>query len=85
MKHQCNPIESPSLLYLIIEEMLFLKETRKISNYIAHLFASFSIRLKTRYKKIITNEWTRAFLILAGYMTFSSFLLLIGYKLVMIF
>ena len=85
MKNDCNPLDKSSLLYIIIEEMLFLKETRKLSEYLISLSTGFFGIVKARYSKFIRNEWTRALLILFGQMTLSAVILLIAYELVMIF
>ncbi|MBW1296030.1 hypothetical protein [Aquimarina litoralis] len=85
MKNEYHQFETPSVLYIIISELIFLKEIRKTYDYLIKSFAFFFSRLKVGYKKIISNEWTQMYLIVSGYMTTSTVLLLIAYKLVMIF
>ncbi len=85
MKTEYNNIHRPSLLYHIIEEMLFLVEARKLKYYLSNSLNRFSTKVKLRYKKLIKNELTQASLLLTGYMTFSSLLLFVAYKLVLIF
>ncbi len=85
MKNQYNQFESPSLLYIILSEMVFLKETRKATDYVINLFKTIFTTIRAKQQQVIKNEWTQAFLILSGYMTFSTVLLLVAYKLVMIY
>ena len=85
MKNGCNPLDRPSLLYIIIEELVFLKETRKIAEYIANLFSLFFGSVSSRYHKFIKNDWTQAFLMLAAQTVLATVILLIAYELVIIF
>ncbi len=85
MNNKYHQIGKDSLLYSIIEEMVFLKETRKISNHIVNLLKLVVVRIKAKYQSFIKNEWIRAYFILAGYMLFSTALLLAAYELVMIY
>lgn len=84
MKNEYNHIDRRSLLYLILEEMVFLKETKKVTDYVSKLLKSVRTKVKSIYSKFMNNEWNRGLLLLSGYMTFSSILLLVAYKLVMI-
>ncbi|MEO1032797.1 MAG: hypothetical protein AAFX55_15405 [Bacteroidota bacterium] len=85
MKNGCNPLDKPSLLYIIIEEMLFLKETRKLSEHLTSLLTGFFGVVKVRYHKFIRNEWTQAFLMLTAQTVLATIVLLIAYELVIIF
>lgn len=85
MKTEYNPLDRPSLLYNIIEELVFLEQIKKITNYFSNTSINFITNLKTRFKKFTKSYWGQASLILTGYMTFSSLLLFVAYKMVMIF
>ena len=85
MKTEYNNIHRPSLLYHIIEELVFLAETKKLIHYISNSLSAFSAKTKSNYKKLSKNEWIQGSLLLTGYMSFSSLLLFAAYQLVMIF
>ncbi|GMN06141.1 hypothetical protein MTsPCn5_15300 [Croceitalea sp. MTPC5] len=85
MKNGCHQLDRPSLLYIILEELVFLKETRKTTAYILNVLKRSYNGVKAKYRRVVKNEWTQAYLILAGYMTFSTLLLFVTYKLVMIY
>ena len=85
MRNDCNPLDRPSLLYIIIEELVFLKETRKTIAHITDLVSSRFSHLKARFKRFIKNDWTQTFIVLTGYMALSTVILLAAYELVLIF
>ena len=85
MKTEYNKLETHSLLYNVIEELVFLKETRRLTTFVLSGFASIVRNLRTSYSKLVKMEWIQDYLVTGGYMAFSSLLMFIAYKLVMIF
>ena len=85
MKNEYHQFETPSILYIIISELIFLKEIRKANHYVTKSLTFFYSKLKARYQKFIQNEWTQAYLVLSGYMAVSTLLLLAAYQLVIVF
>lgn len=84
MKTEYNNIGKPSLLYALIEEMVFLGETKKLLGHLLTKFNTIRVKSQKRYHGFINNEWTKASLILTGYMSFSSLLMFVAYKMVMV-
>ncbi|MEM6893814.1 MAG: hypothetical protein AAF554_09005 [Bacteroidota bacterium] len=84
MKTEYNNIDKPSLLYTVIEEMVFLEETKKLASYLLRKLEVLQVKFQKRYNGFINREWTKASLILAGYMSFSSLLMFVAYKMVTI-
>ncbi len=85
MKNEYNHLDRPSLLYSILSEMVFLNETRRITDHVTKLLTHSYKKVRSVYNKFIKNESNQAFLLLSGYMTFSTMLLVVAYKLILIF
>ncbi|MEO0901721.1 MAG: hypothetical protein AAFY00_06730 [Bacteroidota bacterium] len=85
MKTEYNKLETHSVLYNVIEELVFLKETKRLTTYVLSGLGSSFRNLRTSYSRFIKRERIQDFLITWGYMAFSSLLMFIAYKLVMIF
>lgn len=85
MKTDHNKLQHYSILYSIIEEIVFLKETERVLDYTAGLLKIFFQGIQLKYRNFIQNELNQGYLALAAYMGFSTFLMLVAYKLVMIF
>ncbi|MEN1784754.1 MAG: hypothetical protein AAGF77_06390 [Bacteroidota bacterium] len=84
MKITYKNIHKPALLYVIIEELVFLEATKKRLRQISKNLSQIRDTAKNHFQTFLTNEWTKATLVLTGYMGFSSLLLFIAYKLVMV-
>ncbi|WP_299364060.1 hypothetical protein [Winogradskyella sp.] len=85
MKNECNQLNKPSLLYIFIREMVFLKETQRALDDVLNQKKLFFGSIKTWYKKLLKNELVEASLMLSGYMAVSTLILLIAYKLVLVY
>ncbi|WP_299519297.1 hypothetical protein [Winogradskyella sp.] len=85
MKRDYNQFKNHSLLYIIISEMVFLHEALRLTDYLANRLQRFYSRIKTAYVNLLKNVWVEASLMLSGFMAASTLILLIAYKLVMIY
>lgn len=85
MKADYNNIHRPSLLYHLIEELVFLAGTKKLMHNLVTGLKAFSIKTESSFKKLMKHNWAVASVMLTGYMSLSSLLLFLAYKLVMVF
>ncbi len=85
MKNEYNPFENHSLLYIIVSELVFLHETKRIIDSLANQLKLVYNKTRTGYKNLLKNQWVEASIMLSGLMTVSTLILLVAYKLVMIF